>query len=481
MPEAVEDCVKSILEDNPDMDKDRAYAICNSMQNKGKLQEFQELLDAEPEGERQALAALAEFRNPGDITRIEQGGDVIYRRVMLLAPGTWTDAGSRETVLYDGDAIRQSADQWTDHEINLLHGPALHAADALGEVGEVIPDSLIVDDQDRLFADLRLHGETPASELAVELMDEALETNGQQGIDGPSVEIVDDETRWDDERGLSVMEDMTFGGIGLVFNPASEPVDLQNQIRERAVAMADGESDPATGVLVRDEDSDTIGGTFKPEIRPGRLMGSEREEFERLLEEMDERYRQMARLLQDDEELQMVQELIGAFLDGEGEPDAPVADLMEYAQGEVGDEDLSAVEDVVQAYLDAADADGPDETPVSGLQSWIDEAFGDEEGQGDDEDTDDDEDGQLSEDELQDAKQTIAQFNDHMEDISEMLSGLDDRLDAVEATADEVEEIDRRLAALEDEPQQRSLAEPRETEFIDTDSDGETDHEEIHL
>ena len=37
MPEKVDDCVKSVMADNPDMSESRAYAICNAMENEGQL------------------------------------------------------------------------------------------------------------------------------------------------------------------------------------------------------------------------------------------------------------------------------------------------------------------------------------------------------------------------------------------------------------------------------------------------------------
>lgn len=212
------------------------------------------------------LAALAEIRNPSSIARVEEDGGVRYSDVMLLAPGEWTDAGSGETVHYAGDAIRESADNWENYAINLMHGPALHDATVLGEIGKVPPDSIAVDDADRLFGDLVLHGDSPASELGIELMDEALESDGRQGIDGPSVEIVEDTTEYDPDRGRQRMTSMTFGGVGLVFDPASRDVDLANQIRERAVAMREHfDARPGAGVTIReyapgapDEDPDLV-------------------------------------------------------------------------------------------------------------------------------------------------------------------------------------------------------------------------------
>lgn len=485
MPDSVDACARSILDDNPEMDEATAHAICQDMESRGVLEAFNEADD----GDEQALAALAEFRNPGDIQRVAEGGDIRYKRVMLLAPGVWTDAGSRETVLYDGTAIRESADDWTENQVNLLHGPALHNASSLADVGEVDLDSLMVDDQDRLYGDVVLHGDSAASELAIDLMDEALETGGQQGIDGPSVEIVEDDVQFDSERGLSVMESMTFGGIGLVFNPASEPVDLANQMRERAVAMAEAEGYDHTGLMVREgdvPDSTAPAGptqSLKSGQRPGRLMGSEREQMTKLLGQLGESIEEMSRILQGDEDLAVVQDLISQYEQEGNDLSDPAAAFAQFAEEQGADMDV--VEDVLGAYLDAAGAESLDETPVEALNQWLSETMADtdEEGDGDGEGEGEEEDegeAAMSEDELQQAKETIAQFNDHLGDVKDMLSGVVDEVDGV---AEDVDEVDRRLSKLEDEPAgERALTAPSDSEFIDSeDPGGASAHEDAML
>ncbi|AGC34488.1 prohead protease [Haloarcula virus HVTV-2] len=56
MPEAVEECVDSVLDDNPDYSESRAYAICWSQQNEGNLKEAGDDFECAFSGEVQDLS-----------------------------------------------------------------------------------------------------------------------------------------------------------------------------------------------------------------------------------------------------------------------------------------------------------------------------------------------------------------------------------------------------------------------------------------
>mgnify|MGYP006279811325 CR=1 FL=1 len=486
MGEAVDNCVQSILEDNPEMDEDTAWKICKDMDNRGVLKAY---LNADPTHE---LVALAEVRNAGDITRVEKDGGVVYKRVMLLAPGIWTDAGSRQTIEYAGEAIRKSADQWVNREINLLHGPAMHNAEVLGTIGEIVEDSIVVDDQDRMFGDLYLSGDTPASELGIELMDETLEAAQDPKRDtppvGPSVEISDDVVEFDENRGLQVMQEMTYAGLGIVFNPASRPAQIGEQVRERAVAMSDGDDPDVATIRAlddgRDAGDDDLGGTLKGNIRhPGRMGQNEREQVTKLLAEIGDAIEDVQRVLQTDEKMAAVQDLIAQYIQADGESGDPVTEMVSWVD-ENTDMSQGDIEDVLEAYLDAVDAESLEETPVAGLQDWIDEmgageGEGEEDGEGDD---DGDGDGAMSGDQLQQAKQTIAEFSSHLEDVKDMLQ--EDR-EAREDLEDNLEDLERRLSSIEDEPNKRSLSRQSNSTFTDEDEadggSGSGEHEDVML
>lgn len=469
MPENVEACVASITDDNPDMDESTAHAICKDMDNRGVLEAY---MEAEPEGHD--LRGLAQFRDAGTIQRTEQEGGILYKRICLLAPGVWTDAGSRQTVLYDGDAIRASADNWVDNQVNLMHGPALHDALTLGDIGEVRTDSIVVDDEDRLFADIYLHENTPASELAVELMDEALESDGKNGIDGPSVEITDDVTHFDDDRGLTVMDEMTFSGIGLVFNPASKPVELESQIRERAVAMAEDVGEAAGGLIhrVNSDGSDTERTQkLKGRLRHRRRMGENDfsdlspDERRKVLADMQDDIEDLQRTLQSDEEFAMVEDLVGQYQEAGGEMDAPASDFVAWVDSET-DADAGDMQGVLNAYLDDAGADSLEETPVAGLMEYVQEASG----EGGEETEDGDGEGEMNQEELAEAVNTIGEYADKLDTVKDMLSeyrgDMEERVAEVE---EEKEDLERRLQKLEDEPKKRSLAGESGDEFYDGD------------
>lgn len=229
--EAVKDCAESVKRDNPDLSKSQAFAICQDMENQGLLAE--------------AHIALAELQDPGAIERVEEDdGSVRYRNILLLAPGVWGDAGSGRRILYSEEGIANSADNWESNTINLFHEQENETV----EVGEVDLDSLYLGEDDgALYGDPVLHLENDASRMADDLLQQALESNGRKGLQGPSVELRGEEYRFNEEHGVHELVEGTFNGLGLVGlgvspGPGSEDAAFEEQTRERAVALADTES-----------------------------------------------------------------------------------------------------------------------------------------------------------------------------------------------------------------------------------------------
>jgi len=111
MPEDVDACAKSIMEDNPDMDESTAFAICQDMKNKGELEEGCPNVNLEgdcPEGHVMVNGECREiesvdappsvvsmscvFQLAGvdtePIERTEEGDNTVrYSNVKMLAPG----------------------------------------------------------------------------------------------------------------------------------------------------------------------------------------------------------------------------------------------------------------------------------------------------------------------------------------------------------------------------------------------------------
>lgn len=402
------------------------------------------------------VAALAEMRNPSEIARVEESGEAVrYQRVMLLAPGRWTDAGSQQTLEYPAEAIKQSADNWLDNEVNLLHAPGLHDDPVMGDIGEVDTDSIIVDDRGAMYGDIVLHGDTPASKVGIESMDRALDTDGREGIDGPSVEITEDETELDRDRGLERMQEMWFSGVGLVYNPASKPVDLRQQVRERGVAMSEGDG----RLMLRDKDDD----------RPATAMSNSK--IEQRLDEFDQRLSELQRTLSDETSLQEGAEEFGIQVDKVQEEMAE--EMQQRASGDMSEDEARA-----EIVSEVAEASGRDESTINaiidgeadsvpdGVASAFAEVLNvDLEDIGgeppEDEQSDEDGEGGSGDEqnmsaELDAAVETIGEITDRLESIDSMLTSVEERQQDLQ---DQQEDLDRRLAGIEDEPQRRALAE----------------------
>jgi len=60
MPKKVEECVQSVLEDNPDMDESTAWAICNEQFSEEKLLRLKEQLGLSGDEFLQALRLLSD-------------------------------------------------------------------------------------------------------------------------------------------------------------------------------------------------------------------------------------------------------------------------------------------------------------------------------------------------------------------------------------------------------------------------------------
>lgn len=422
------------------------------------------------------MHATPRLKEPGRIERsdeTEPDDAVRYESVMLLAPGEWTDSASRETVYYAPDAIKRSADNWIDNQINLHHDPQ----NPTSNVGHVDTDSVTVDDRGRLFADIVLHGRTAASEDAIGLFDLALESEGDQGIGGPSVEIPDDVVEWDSDRGVQRMVEMAFSGLGLVMTPASKPVSIAEQTAQRGVAMAAATEHGPMRVMLREADAgdatDTTHESMKNDLQD-RLDGVRGSLTE------------AARALQNpsDMALNALDEYLSVEGTGEGDD---LAAFEAWADENLDDTLAAAVSEMVSAFDDAADAEG---ATVADLREWAasatdDEAPDDGEAEAEasedelaDEDDDPDEEGDGDADReeavmadavteevvgtlesvaatVEDVAATVEQQTAAMDEAMERVDSLGARLEDVEAAS---EKREKRLENIENDPNPRTLA-----------------------
>ena len=478
-----------------------------------------EVPDANLSGRR-----LAEFRNPERIERHDEGDTVRYTDVHLLTPGVWADAGSRTHVDYNAEAIRRSADNWVDLSkvaeavpewgtlgaderanvladlgeevqtdeapLNFLHGPAMYGADSLDNIGHIPTDSIAVDDDGRLFGDIVLSRESPQGETAIDLMDEVLEaaSNGEDPPPvGPSVEIPADRTT-NDGDGKS-LEEAWFSATGIVFNPASRPVDLGNQAQERAVAMTAAEPDtPDAGTLLLRRASLPDDGTPKWLPRHRRTMTDfdpdemDDAELARALETMREDMDEIHRALQDYATVAGVVDMARA--EGFDVEESNVAELRDFVaeMDDVSPDEVEEFDDAAAEFFGAEETDFEDseDAPAEAMVEWV--MNQSEPDQGDDDEPEEEEEGEVTMSDLNEIKSTVAELAEFTSDVKEMLTARE------EDRAETMDELERRLSALEDEPDNegRALtAASGDGGFVSTDDDGSDtapkEHEDAYL
>ena len=96
MPEKVDDCVESVLEDNPDYSESRAYAICNAEMNAGD-----DVTDIEVESLADLDVTADELDALADDSADWQAHDTDAGRV-------WTDGAG--AAVYQADEQQQDGD-----------------------------------------------------------------------------------------------------------------------------------------------------------------------------------------------------------------------------------------------------------------------------------------------------------------------------------------------------------------------------------
>lgn len=390
------------------------------------------------------------------VQRIEEGEKgVRYKNVMLLSPGEWTDAGSGQQAYYPPETIKQYADEWEDNTLNFLTGSRHEPDNQVAQVGIVDTDTATTDSMGNLYADLVLHGRTSASDDAIGLMDLALETEGEQGVGGPSVEIagVEGQVDWDADRGMNRLEKMPFTGCALVNTPASKPVAMEEQLADRNVALASGEdSDGSVRLMQRSK---------PPESNHPPMQG-----IEKRLASIEEKQNEIARRLEDGDgedeggqelaDLSKVTEIMSmAVSEGFDPEEANVQELVQFATEnlDLEDEQVSALEDALGSFMETVDGDDPAEVSAAALASWLEEQEGDgdeggeEDEEGDEEGGEDEGDGEEEGDE--EPEEELSDVKDQLGAITETLESV---ADSVNTLAEANDEQESRLSALEDEP-----------------------------
>ena len=183
-----------------------------------------------------AQFALADLKTE-PIEREELSDDtVVYRNVMILQSGTWTDSGSGETIWYSPRGL-QNLDVMDNNTINIMH-------DAENDVSDVGKLTNAQESDGELYADLEIDTSNSAGAYADENLAQTLQTNGAKGFGGPSVEIEAEgqEVIYNEERDIQELTAGKISGLGLVANPASKPTAFARQTAQRGVALSEGQT-----------------------------------------------------------------------------------------------------------------------------------------------------------------------------------------------------------------------------------------------
>lgn len=433
MPERVEECVSSVMDDNPEYSKSRAYAICNAMQNKGELSgEYDEnpdhdalLQDAAENGDcpdgqvrvgdrclpveevDDVPPSALDMSSPrilsirqlaGPIERVENSdGSVTYKNLKILSRGVWTDASSKEPTEY----IPKNLDIAEDNTVNIMHD----ADNDVSAVGHIEADSANVEDHD-LYADVTLAMDSPASEYADENLQKTLETKGEKGFGGPSVEIPGEGLELDYSGEYPKVSDGVINGLGFVKSPAAKTTAFSQQTRERSVAMSAEDGQEAKAMYQKRT-------LMEPDDVRDRLEQAGVDTSD----------------MSDEDVVSMAESLHGDLMD------MMDADMEEYEDDEEEEEDADMADDENneegedEEDMEEEDAEMQDDA-VDVLEEQIDDLWGEIE-------------------DMKEAMMSEAELSEALEDTREELADAETASELAEAT----EELDKRLSELEEEPE----------------------------
>lgn len=430
LPEEVEECVQSVKADNPDMDKSRAIAICRDQLNmqaedddcpNGQVKVGDSCIDITtvenipPSSlDMSSHRILANRTLAGPIERTEQDdGTVMYKNMAFLDRGVWVDAGSEKPAEYDPEELAVAE----DNTLNIAHDQD----NEVSEIGHIKADSWEVEDGTG-YADVVLDMDSPASEFADENLQSALESKGEVGFGGWSIELPPHSYDLEEgETGYPKVVNGKIAGGGLVMDPASKTTSIGHQTAKRQVAMARALS----------ADSQTT----KVYLKQNTSMSEETRE--KILSEV------LGRELQIDEiqdDAQKIADELDVPIGEVMEVLDPLLDMDEEGEGENEEEDAE-MEDYEEEEEEEEDTEMQD---VDELMSMVES--------------------------MQERMDAIEEAHEELmggEEMEAELSEAKDELKKELADAETVEEIDERLSEVENEPKKdrKTLADKDESSW----------------
>ena len=353
----------------------------------------------------------------GPITREEQSdGTVVYKDMALIDHGVWTDSGSGEPTEYDPSELEVVE----DNVLNIAHD----ADNEVSAVGHIEADSYHAEDGTG-YANIVLDMDSPASEYADENLQAALESNGQVGFGGPSIEIPAGAYDLEEGDEYPKLVNGEIHGAGHVMDPASKSTSFAQQTAERGVALSTGEGsnsvwlkdDAMSDKTLQDveEIMGVLGGHFSE------MHGEIVDAMNATEDQGEEAFANAVSGILDDH-TEGIREDIGG--DGDNEADEDVE-----AEDDYEDKDKSEHEEEEDSEM----AENMDMEEVVSMVQAVRERV----------------------DELEDEHEALMQASEMEAELSEATEKLRQDLaaaDTVKELKDAKEDLDKRLSKLEDEP-----------------------------
>ncbi len=346
------------------------------------------------------------------IEREELGDNkVVYKSLKLLDSGVWTDQTSKTPTLYDDRTMDNvepvyDSNQFDGPPVNVMHDLSPEGEPNEASIsGHVEPDSIRASGG-ALFGDVVLDTSTAAGQFTDENLQSALESSGQVGFGGPSVELQPTEMAEDVDHPTAEehVEKAELTGLGLVMQPASKSVDFAQETRTREVALS---SKDAKAVYLKDN-------TMSAKTLTINDLRGDLEQYNIDTEDMTDE------------------------------------DILEFAKGLHGDlmEDLQEM-DEAELMDDDEEEDDEDDSEMGD--------YGDH-------DDDEEEDKDMEHDSMEAMQEQLQNLATRLEDLEDAMSqalSADDveqelsELKQELADAEAVEEVDKRLSAIEEQEKDR--------------------------
>lgn len=141
----------------------------------------------------------------------KSSSDRIYKNVILLTSGDWSDSITNAPVRYSNTILKKYAKNWIQNFLNLDH-----SFETLKRIGWIENTYY---KESKLLGDIRISTSTPNGKAAVAHIDAGL-------VNGLSVEVMS-EDKWDSNERVRLADKLDFVGAAVTIIPADDNTRIQ--------------------------------------------------------------------------------------------------------------------------------------------------------------------------------------------------------------------------------------------------------------